>query len=671
MSEAYTPAATAQPTVQQPQPQAMQQAPALAAPQIAMPSLDSLKRLFTEASGLTHNERLMARKHSRYYHGKVDEKLKRTLRRKRQPDFTVNAVRRGVEGMVGVVDRGKSDPRAYPRNDQDEDSSEVATDCLRYVSDANMWPRSKLDAFRNICIEGTAAVLIEVDDKLEVKLRQIRYEEFFRDPYSREKNFSDASYMGIAKWQYVDEVGASYPEKKHALSNIVMRGDMGDSTWNDRPNDNSTMWTDPQRKRLMVVEMYKRQEGTWIKCCFVGDLILECIVSPYLDNDNKPCNPIEAQSAFVDDENNRYSPVADMVGPQDEINLYRRKAAHYATFRQVQETDPVAAYADPEEVRREAAKPDGVIPPGYSIVTNDKFQMDMALLQKAEADIERTQVNPAILGRQDADASGRASLIRQQAGLTELAHLFSGLENLEHRVFKQVWARIRQFWTQPKMIRVTDDEDNFKFLTVNEPVWGPPAPVLNADTGQVELKPTFMGYRNTVAQIDVDIIIDSTPDTATVQQEQFQALVEMAKLGALGPNPGPMLLKASSLPRKRELMDELQKQQEAPPAPMQQIDMAGKQAGVGLTQARAQEAQARAAKLAREANAPDPNALPPAPPSPLDQEAQMVAMRKEQANTDKLFAQADEARARAHHLNVDALGRLLNAGPPIDDDGFH
>lgn len=661
------------PAVVQPQPAAMvPQAPP--APQL--PTLDTLKRLFLESSQITQPERVMARKHRRYYDGRIEEKLRQQLKRKRQPDFVINRVRPGVEGMVGVVDRGKSDPRAYPRNDQDEAAAEVATDCLRYVSDANRWPRNKLEAFRNICIEGTAAVIVEVDGRLEVPIRRIRYEEFFHDPYSREKDFSDASYMGVGKWQYVDEVISLYPEKTEQLRSVVQRGDIGDSTWADRPYGNSTLWTDPQRKRLLVIEMYKRHAGTWVRCVFVGDLILEEGVSPYLDNDGQPCNPIEAQSAYVDDQNHRYGPVADMIGPQDEINVYRRKAAHLATFRQVQETDPVSAYADPEEVRREASKPDGVLPPGYQIVPNDKFQMDMALLAEAKAEIERTQVNPAILGRQDADASGRASLIRQQAGLTELAHLFSGLEDLEHRIFKQVWARVRQFWTVPKMIRVTDDEGSPKFIQINEPVWGPPAPILNADTGQVELRPQYLGMRNTVAEVDVDIIIDSTPDTANVQQEQFNMLVELARVGALGQNPGPFLLKASSLPRKRELLDELQRQQEAPPPPQvmqaQQIDMAGKAASVDLTKARAAEANARAAKAARDAamppDAPQGQAMPQ-PKTPIEQATDLVALRKEQANTEKLFAQADEARARAQHLGVDALQRLLNTGPDLDGDG--
>jgi hypothetical protein len=379
------------------------------------------------------------------------------------------------------------------------------------------------------------------------------------------------------------------------------------------------MWADPRRRRLLVVEMYKREGGTWLKCVFVGQLKLEEGVSPYLDNDEKPCNPIEARSAYIDDENVRYSPVADMVGPQDEINTYRRKAAYRATYRQVQESDPISAYADPEEVRREAAKPDGVIPPGYTIVPEDKFGLDMQLLQEAKSEIERVGPNPAILARGNAQ-SGRQDLIRQQAGLTELAHLFAGLDDLELRIYRQAWARVRQFWTEPKFVRTTDDEKAFKFIQINEPQWGPAAPVIDPATGmpqvdpvtrQIIMRPQFMGMKNAVAQMGVDIIVDSTPDTANVQQEQYNSLVELAKVGALGPNPGPFLLKASSLPKKRELLEELEKaqQQQTPPAPTpeqqaaMQLAFDEKAAGIDKTKAQADEARARAARTMGQAQA--------------------------------------------------------------------
>lgn len=602
MTDAYTPAADAAPEV----------------------ALDTYRRLFTEGREAPNiiKTRDGAKKHRRYYDGRIDPKLKEALRRKRQPDFTINRVRPGIEGMVGVVERGKSDPRAYPRTPQDEGSSEVATDSLRYICDVNRWQQMKLDVARNAWVEGTAAVLTEVDDKLEVKFRRIRSEEFFYDPYSRELDFSDASYMGCAKWQYVDEVAAIYPEKRDQLVIACSEGDTGDSTWNDRPDDHSIMWSDPKRKRLLVVEMYKREGGTWLKCVFVGRLKLEEGESPYLDNDDKPCNPIEARSAYVDDENVRYSPVADMVGPQDEINTYRRKGAFRATFRQLQETDPIAAYADPEEARREAAKPDGVIPPGYGVVPDDKFSMDMALLAEAKGEIERLGPNPGILGRGDA-TSGRQDLVRQQAGLTELAHLFAGLDDLELRIYRQAWARVRQFWTEPKFVRVTDDENAVKFIQINEPEYGPPQAVWNPEIGTFEMQTPVIGMKNAVAQMGVDIIVDSTPDTANVQQEQYQALVELAKVGALGPNPGPFLLKASSLPKKRELLEELEKLQQGPPPPTpeqqmaMQLVMQEKQAGIEKTQAQTIGERADAMKTMEEVRANQmqpvmqPQQLPP------------------------------------------------------------
>lgn len=587
-------------------------------------ALDTYKRLFQESRDLTQTARLTAKKHRRYYDGRIDETLQRALRRKRQPDFTINRVRPGIEGMVGVVERGKSDPRAWPRTPQDEAASEVATDTLRYVSDVNRWQQNKLKVFRNMLVEGTAAVLVEVDAQLEVKIQRIRYEEFFFDPYSREPDFSDASYMGVAKWQYVDEIVAAYPELETQLRMLCSQGDYGsaDATWDDRPEGiGSTTWTDPKRKRMLRVEMYKREGGEWLKCAFVGSLKLEEGPSPYQDNDGKACNPIEAASAYVDDENQRYGQVADMVGPQDEINVYRRRAAHHATFRQVQETDAVAAYADPEEVRREAAKPDGVIPSGYGIVPNDKFQLDLALLQEAKGEIERIGPAPEVLGRQSASASGRAQLIRQQAGMTELAHLFAGLDDLELRVYRQVWARVRQFWKAPKFIRVTDDEDAVRFVQINEPVQGPPQPVIDPATGfpkidpvtrQIAMAPQVVGVRNEVAKMGVDIIVDSTPDTANVQQEQYAALVDLAKVGALGPNPGPLLLRASSLPKKRELLDQLEKMQEQqgppPMTPEQQeamrLELAERAAGIDKTRAQADESRAKAFKTTREAVEP-------------------------------------------------------------------
>jgi hypothetical protein len=69
-----------------------------------------------------------------------------------------------------------------------------------------------------------------------------------------------------------------------------------------------------------------------------------------------------------------------------------------------------------------------------------------------------------------------------------------------------------------------------------------------------------MQVQNSPADMDVDIVIDSTPDTAVIQEEQFQRLAELAQAGM--PIPPDVLIEASSLPKKRLLLDKLRKSQE-------------------------------------------------------------------------------------------------------------
>lgn len=594
--------------------------------------LDRRKRLFTEAREHLDSARREASKARRYYDGKQrDPKVKL---RGGEPPAMVNEVRPAVEGMVGVVDRGKSDPRAYPRTPQDENAAEVATDSLRYVSDRNRWHNKKIEGFRGELIEGVTAAIIEVEQNLEPVIRLIPASEFFYDPHSRALDFSDAAYMGVAKWQYLDALEQRYPDHALSLREQVGNGDTGDLWWKDRPDDRQASWVDAKRRRLLVVELYERRAGSWLKCVYTGALTLEEGPSPYLLSDDgaepKPFRPIEANSAYVDEDNIRYGVVRDMFYPQDEINKRRGKAMHFSSMRQVQETGPDSGAMDSELARKEAARPDGVIPVGWQIVpTTDLWSGNMALLQEAKGEIRRVAPNPAITGRENAP-SGRAQLVSQQAGLTELSHLFTGLEDWEQRIMRQVWARIRQFWTEPKFVRVTDEEEAFRFVQINEPVMGEPEPVIDPTTGlpaydpitrEIVMQPRVVGMKNAVSQMDVDIIIDSTPDTANVQAEQFQALIDLKKAGE--PIPLGAIIKASSLPKKRELLDEIKAQQEGQqqqPDPRQdaafQAELENKNADTMQKRATAQQRMVQAQVQGAQALAPQPMPVQPAGPPP-------------------------------------------------------
>jgi hypothetical protein len=560
------------------------------------PDLASLKRMFEEAADLTKTARLQAQIDRDYFDGnQLTSEEKLALARRSQPDNVFNRVRPAVEGTIGLIEQGQTDPKAWPRNPQDEQASEVATKVLRYIEDKADFDQTKMECAHDFFIEGICAVIVEADERLDVHANHIRYEEFFYDPRSRKKDFEDSRYFGIAKWRYGDDVAREYPDAKADIERSL-EGAIGvvDDTFQDRPTDISTtvQWVDRKKRRVMVVELYHLEAGEWRRCVYHAGGILEYGPSPYRDKYGTRC-PIIAASCYIDRENNRYGKVRDMRGPQDEINKRRNKALWRASVAQIQAVLPEAIEVNADEARREAARPDGVIPMGWQRVTDHaNFQHEIQLLQHATAEIERMGPNPAILGRQGETQSGRAQLVRQQAGMTELAPVLGVFDRWMLRVYRAMWETARQYWTAPMWIRVTDDEGAPEFIGLNMPAtvdtpYGPQQTV-----------------EHPIAEMDVDITIETTPDTANIQQEQFLGLIELVKSGAVQ-IPPQILIKASSLPDKTALLEEMKALSEQP-NPQQELQLRGAAAEVQKTEA---EAALTGAKARNEIMKPEMEAV--------------------------------------------------------------
>lgn len=553
------------------------------------PNLEGLKRMVMDWQSLTQEARRESQIDDDYYHNyQLTPDERRVLRKRKQPDSTFNHVRLAVNGTLGVVIQGNTDPQAFPREPKDEAGADVATKTLRYSADEANFDATKVDVAKNYLVEGTGSAIVEVDADARVQVNQIRWEEHVFDPRARRQDFKDGKYEGIAKWQYADDVIRSYPEKKTEIEAALSAGSfLADDVSSDRPDNVPFAWCDRRLRRIMVVELYFRDGDQWMRAVFHSGGVLEAGPSPYLDDKKRPCNPIESQSCYVDRENNRYGIVRDMRSPQDEINKRRQKLLYLVTVRQIQQVAPDAAEVDANEARAEAARPDGVIPAGWQIVpTTDLATGQAQLLAEAKGEIERMGPNPAVLGRSGENQSGRANLVRQQAGMTEQAVILVGIDEWELRIYRQIWWRQRQFWTPPMWIRVTGDNDKPDFLGINQPI--------TDEFGNV------LGYENSFGELDIDIILDRTPDTANLQQEQFAMMVELAKVGALG-NPqqaGQLLLRASSLPEKQKVIEGLNAPQEPSPEQRmaQEIQVRGAMAKIAKDEASAEQARTAATK---------------------------------------------------------------------------
>ena len=519
----------------------------------SLSDLHRLKSYFSDAQALTQEARQRALVAIDYYDSDqfTREELN-TLAMRGQPAITVNRIKPAINSIIGVTERGRSDPRAWPRNPRDAGSADVATDVLRYIADFNRFKRLKQDCFRDLLVPGSCAALVGVDAESQVTVTQVRWEEFFHDPRSRRQDFKDARFLGVAKWMYTDDAQTLYPEKAGEIVATLDAASGGgclntDQSYQDRPLQGalSEAWVDPKQRRLMVVEMYLKEGGAWRRCVFTGGDILEDGPSPYLDHRGRPDCPIEAMSAYVKRDNARYGAVWDMIGPQDEINKRRSKSVHLLSTTRIEVRDPQAIDVDADIARREASRPDGVIPYGWGLAPNTvEFQGNMEMLQEAKSEIERMGPSPAVLGRSNDDASGRALLARQQSGLVELGNLYGALEDWELRIYRQCWGRAKQFWRAPQFIRVTDDEDTPKFVGLNQPVTHPV-------TGAV------LGYTNRVAEMDVDIEIDVQADTGTIQQEAFIELLQLVGSSPIYQQQAPLstLIQLSPIPHKRAVLD--------------------------------------------------------------------------------------------------------------------
>lgn len=612
------------------------------------PPNKQLRQMFDNARSVTNAARTTSQKCRDYYDGpeQLKSETRRILRMRGQPPIYTNRVRPAIDGILGVLDAGAVDPRAYPRNPQDQDASDVATKALRYIADVNNFQATKLDVAENDLIEGVGAAIFEWDGKT-ITATQIRFEEFFYDPYSRRIDFKDATYLGIAKWMDLSKVQATWKEALDAIGDPLSGGMSAvDSTWQDRPN-NALPWVDRQRQRLMVVELYYQEAGQWMRCVYCAAGVLEHDVSPYKNmiTGETRC-PIEAVTCYVDRENRRYGRVLDMIPIQDEVNARRSRLLHLANSRQIQQSDPKAAPVDSKTARDEAAKPDGVIPAGWQLVpTQDLAAGQQLLLAESKSEIERMGPTPAVLGRQgEAAQSGRARLVLQQAGMTELARVLGHIEDWENRSYRQMWLLAQQFWTGPVWVRVTDETRAPQFLQVNEPAVddaGQPVLATDPQTGMPQMKPMTgpdgqpvagpdgqpqmqpqQQINNRIAEMDMDIIIDSVPDTANLAQEVWSDLLELAKIVPIGSPQFMIAIEMSPLPDKTSIIERIkaysaqqaQEQQDPAAEQTQQVQMEGAMADIANTQADTLKKEADVAKIHFEMGQASVPEVPEEPP---------------------------------------------------------
>lgn len=523
----------------------------------------SLILQFEDAFDNSEDERADSEQARDYYDGKqlTDGELE-ALRKRGQPAVVSNRIAPKIDALLGNEKRMRTDPAAYPRTPKHEDEANSVTDALRFVCENNNFDQVRSNAAENLMIEGigAATVTVKPDDeqKMQVAITHVPWDRFYRDPHSRRKDFKDAAYLGVVLWMDESDALRQFKGKEDVISGCYAEGVAVGNTYDDRP---SITWGDLKRKRIRVLQHRFKHHGEWwtaIVC--KGGYLRDPQVSPYVDEHGVPQCDLIATSAYIDRENRRYGAVKRHISPQDEINKRRSKALHILNSKQI--IVDRGAIDDLEQIRREAARPDGVMQtnPGmkFEIVSqNDLVSGQFQLLQEAKAEIDISGVNPSLSGDQEAP-SGRAQEVQISAALAEYSGIFDGLKHWSWEIYRQCWYRIRQYWTEERWVRVCDDDKNMRWVAINHPVTL--GEHLQRQGQQVDPNDPQMqqqvSVQNPIAELDVDIILEDAPETVTIQAEQFQALVAMKKADPSS-IPTKAILQASSLRNKSELIKAL------------------------------------------------------------------------------------------------------------------
>lgn len=576
------------------------------------------------------------------------------LNKRKQPVVTYNRIGRKIDGIVGLVEKLRQDPKAYPRTPKHEEGADLATAVLRYALESQDWVAKSSLCAESAAVDGIGGVELELIDgdqgDRDVGFEVVDTDGFFYDPRSFRMDFSDATYMGMGKWLDPEVAKELIPGKEKEIDDSI--GDNSDLTSNS-DRDDKWFFSDGDRKRIRLVDIWYRHKGKWCWALFTGSSILMEGESYFVDEKKKTICKFIMFSAAVDHDGDRYGFVRNLKSANDEINQRRSKGLHELNTRRV--IAKTGHFTDVELARREAARPDGFLlwnmqgqadeGPNFD---DAKKQSDIVgqlkFLEDAKAEIENFGPNPALIGTGVNAKSGRAISLMQQAGIAELGPYIVSNKGWKLRFYRGVYNAIQTNWTAERWIRVTDNEGVAQFVQINGMQTDP-------QTGM----PTMV---NAIGQLDVDILLDEGPDTVTMMQDFYETLRDV--MPSIAPMLTPEMAQAAvsmlidvspiSSEQKKGFRDASKKAAEPNPVQqqMQQIAVAGAEAEVKETESKA---LLNVAKARRE-GMPDPMQLQEPQEFELPPEIQIAQAVVE---IDATRAGAEQKRAAARKSDTDVM----------------
>lgn len=449
----------------------------------------------------------------------------RELKDRGQVPLCYNVISSAVNWVLGTEKRGRTDYRILPRRKDSAKPAERKTQLMKYLSDVNMSPFKRSQAFEDCVKVGIGwleCAVQSADDGEPVMVRYESWRNMLWDSASSEKDLSDCRYVIRTKWLDLDVAEAIFEDRIAAVrasaagTRSYGLDALGDEVMDMKENELGgyssirTIVDGVRRERVRVIEIWFRKptkvmrmvggefsgevydpknpapghqesiargEGvpalrTMMRMhvalmCDTGLLYLD--ESPYRHNDF-PFTPLWCYRRGRD--GLPYGMIRGMKSIQEDINKRASKALYILSTNKVIMDE--GAVDDLDEFEEEVSRPDAILvkKKGYELTLNAERELAPAHLDLMSRSISMIQslsgVTDENLGRQTNASSGIAIGRRQEQGAMATAGIFDNLRFAVQVHGSKELSLIEQYFGERKSFRITNMRGTPEYIEVND-----------------------------------------------------------------------------------------------------------------------------------------------------------------------------------------------------------
>jgi hypothetical protein len=547
-----------------------------------------------------------------YYDGlQWSEEDAQVLMNRNQAPLVFNEIKPTIDWMIGTERRTRIDAKVLGREKNDNDSAQSKSQLLKYLDDTNKTVFHRSHAFGDAVRAGLGWMEVGLLGDPTEEMLYKRYESWrnmLYDSNDTTRDLSESRYIFRWKWLDDDIAEAYFPDRADIIRRGVVDGTSitsesdedvwymgarvtapgqdyaGASVGKYTPIDHSALaWS--RRSRVKLIECWYRmpvlkqkfssgdlkgvvfdsknpehaaalQQGysvfdkleMEVRCAIFtsAGLVFEG-PSPY-NHGRFPFIPIWCYRRQRD--NAPYGAIRQMRDPQDDLNKRHSKAQWILSTNQIEMEED--AVEDIEDLRQEAARPDGIMVRKkgreLKVHRDNNLAEEQLLLMDRDAEHIRNVggVTPENMGRATSADSGKAILARQEQGGVITAEPFDNLRYAVQLEGEISLAMIEQFYSMPKVIRIIGERGAAKYNEINK---------VDPETGEV---------LNSITASHADYVVSEQDFKSSLRQAMFESLFDIVgRLAQMNPevalNLLDLVVEMADLPGRDELVARIRK----------------------------------------------------------------------------------------------------------------